>query len=200
MSRRLLGLEVHLDERVYRPAEDSLLLADTLEPPSHGLALDVGTGTGLAALRLASEGASVVATDVNPVACRLAGRNARANGLDVRPVVTDVADGIEARFEAIACNPPYLPAGADNRGPLWRALEGGPDGTEVAGRFLDEAGRLLTPDGQAWLLVSDRQPLDGLRERAEDRGLDWAVREQQSVGRFERLQVVGLRREDGDHR
>lgn len=198
-----MGFEVHLDEHVYRPAEDSLMLASTLEPPGEGPALDVGTGTGLAALRLASEGARVLATDVNPRACRLARRNARANGLDVEPVVTDLADGIEARFTAIACNPPYLPADEPREGPLWRALEAGPEGTALARRLIDELPRLLAGEGRAWLLTSSRQPEDELRARAGERGLSWTVRERRGVGRFERLQVVELRHGDeppGRHR
>lgn len=193
-----MGFEVALDEHVYRPAADSLMLATTLEPPSEGPALDVGTGTGLAALQLASEGARVVATDVNPRACRLARRNARANDLTVQPVLTDLADALDARFTAIACNPPYLPAGEPREGPVWRALEAGPEGTALARRFLGELPRLLADEARAWLVTSSHQPEDELQAHAEERGLAWTVQASQSVGRFERLQVVELRRTAGD--
>lgn len=200
MTRELMGLTIHRDEHVYGPAEDSLLLADALEPPGSGLGLDIGTGTGLAALRLAEQGARVLATDVNPRACALARRNAEANELDVHPVVTDLAAGLEARFETVVCNPPYLP-GEDRSGLAWRALEAGREGTDVTERFLADLPELLAPEGRAWLVVSTHQPLDELRELADERGLTWTVRTEQAVGRFEQLRVVELTHvQPGAHR
>lgn len=194
MSRRLLGHVVHLDERVYPPGEDSMLLAGAVQPPDEGPALDVCTGTGLAALRLAERGARVVATDINPVACRLTRRNARANDLPIQPVCTDVVAGVHARFEAVACNPPYLPADTDRRlpGPIGRALEAGPAGTGIAARLVDALPGLLTSSGRAWLLGSSRQDVDALRARARESGLTWHTVEEVGVGRFERLSVVEL--------
>lgn len=192
--RELLGLRVHLDERVYKPAEDSLLLAEHVQAPEDGLALDVGTGTGLAALRLARRGVRTIATDLNPAACRLARRNARENDRPVETVCTDLADGIEARFAAIACNPPYLPTGdTPLEGPIARALEAGPDGTAVSQRFLDRLPALMREDARAWLVVSSHQPLEDLRSRARTRGLEWSMQKEIAVGRFERLKLVELR-------
>jgi release factor glutamine methyltransferase len=200
LTRQLLGLEIHTDDRVYGPAEDSLLLASNVEAPSEGWALDVGTGTGLAALRLAGEGAGVVATDLNPWACRLARRNAISNGRRVHPVVTDLADGLGTRFAAIACNPPYLPAGEDREGLAWRALEAGPEGLGVAQRFVDALPGLLTDRGRAWLVVSSRQHVDELRQQAREQGLSWRRVDEQAVGRFERLGLVELARAMGRDR
>lgn len=195
MTRELAGLTVHLSDRVYRPAEDSLLLAGGLEAPPEGRALDLCTGCGLAALKLAEAGARTVATDVNPHACRLTRRNAAANDLRVHVVRTDLAAGIRARFEAVTCNPPYLPtAEADPvRGTPARALHAGPDGAEVARAALDALPGLLTPEGRAWLVVSSLQPEAELAERARERGLTWTVRETVGVGRLERLSLVELR-------
>lgn len=194
MPRELLGLRIHLDERVYRPAEDSLLLASHVQADDGHRALDVCTGTGLTALILARQGAWTVATDVNPIACSLARRNAHANDLGLASVCTDVAAGIQARFDRIACNPPYLPRGERPiTGPAGRALESGEDGTQVASAFLEALPDLMAREARAWLVVSSRQPLDALQQRARDAGLTWHVDEQQPVGRFERLQVVQLR-------
>lgn len=192
--RELLGLHVHLDEHVYTPGEDSLLLAEHVQAPENGLALDVGTGTGLAALCLARQGARAIATDVNPLACRLARRNARANGLRVETVCTDLADGLEASFDRVACNPPYLPAGEGSplAGYLARALEAGRDGSAVAAALLERLPELLAEDGRAWLVVSSRQPVEELQARADEGGLAWSVVEQVGVGRFERLALVEL--------
>ncbi|MGM0591175.1 MAG: HemK2/MTQ2 family protein methyltransferase, partial [Halobacteriota archaeon] len=63
------GEETH----VYQPAEDSRLLADAAVEYVSGRVLDVGTGSGYVAERVAGETESrVVASDLNPHACRLA--------------------------------------------------------------------------------------------------------------------------------
>lgn len=195
--RELFGLQIHLDPAVYRPAEDSLLLAEAVQPPEQGPALDLCTGTGLAALRLAKQGASTVATDANPRACRLTRRNARENQLPVHAVCTDLAAGLEARFEAIACNPPYLPTDDEQAmDPIERALAGGPRGHEVTRRVLDALPELMQPSARAWLVVSTRQPVDELQAQAREAGLTWTVSGETAAGRFERLQVVELERGD----
>lgn len=198
MSRQLRGFQLEVDDRVYRPAEDSLLLADCLEPPEDAWAVDLCTGAGLAALELARGGARTLATDVNPHACRLARENAHANGLSMGVVRTDLAAGLEHRFEAVACNPPYLPTQPGERvsGPVNRALDGGADGADVARRAIDAFDRLLSRDGRAWLVVSSLQPVADLRERARARGLTWQRIVEEDVGRFEKLAVVHLQRAD----
>lgn len=194
MTRKLLGFQVETDPRVYRPAEDSLLLAEAVDPPQAGPALDVCTGSGLVALALAEVGGRTVATDVNPRACRLARRNARANASPVDAVCTDLAAGLEGEFAAVACNPPYLPTDEAQRvpGPANRALDGGPDGARVTRRFLEALPELLAEAGRAWLLVSSLQPVDELADRARSLGLSWNRVRGASVGRFERLSVVEL--------
>lgn len=195
--RELFGLRLHLDSAVYRPAEDSLLLAEALEPPEDGPALDLCTGTGLAALRLAEHGARTIATDANPRACQLTRRNAHENRRPVHAVCTDLAAGLEARFEAIACNPPYLPTGDEPAvDPIERALAGGPRGDETTRRVLDALPQLMKPDARAWLIVSTRQPVDELEARALEAGLSWSVSEETAAGRFERLMVVEFARGD----
>jgi release factor glutamine methyltransferase len=196
VARELLGLTIHGDERVYGPAEDSMLLASNVTASAEHRALEVCTGTGLAALRLARGGAATVATDVHPVACCLARRNARANDLDLAVVCTDLAAGVSARFDRIACNPPYLPAGGDHLGgPIGRALESGRRGTALTQRFLDRLPDLLAAEGRAWLVVSSRQPVDELEARAGRAGLAWHRVNEVAVGRFETLGLVELRRE-----
>lgn len=193
MPRELLGLTIHRDDQVYGPAEDSLLLASNVTASEGEHALEVCAGTGLAALRLAEAGARTVATDVNPRACRLARRNAQANGLGLDVVCTDLTAGLEGPFDRVACNPPYLPPGSDRMpGPIGRALESGRQGTALARRFLASLPDLLASDGRAWLVVSSRQPVDELEERAAEVGLSWSRVDELAVGRFERLALVEL--------
>lgn len=155
------GLLLHTHHDVYEPAEDSFLLADAARREARarraGRALDVGTGTGLAALAMAREGLRVVATDANPAATELARANAHANHLDIEIVRGDLATALRGPFDLVTMNPPYLPPEPDAAaGHYERALTGGPTGAETALRLLDDLPRLLAPDGAALLLTSTR--------------------------------------------
>ena len=113
-----MGYQV--DRRVYEPAEDSRLLCATLEkavvrfPELRGCVLELGTGSGIVALMLASLGATVTATDLNPHAVALARSNAREQDLTIEFLQGDLFEPVgDRRFDAIVCNPPYLPPGGD---------------------------------------------------------------------------------------
>ena len=155
------------DPQVYAPAEDSWLLAGTLEvqyrqattgSPLRGAVLEIGSGSGVVALTLARAGARVTATDLNPAALALAWRNAAANGLTVELLAGNMFEPIAGRrFDAVVCNPPYLPPGEAYDDPaLARAVEGGPTGAEFSARLLAAAPAHLRPGGAVWLLRSSR--------------------------------------------
>jgi release factor glutamine methyltransferase len=178
-------------ETVYRPAEDSALLAAAaVETVSAGdLAFEVGVGSGWVAERVAAEtGARVVGDDGSAEACAEAAARGvevvRANPLD------PVADGA---VDVALCNPPYLPTPpeAEWDDPMEAALSGGPDGRRVVDPFLDDVGRVLAPDGHALLLVSTLTGLDAVEARAAASGLEAAVVTEESFP-YERLVVLRL--------
>lgn len=161
------GLTLARDPQVYEPAEDSWLLATALEAhyrqatagrTLRGAVLEVGTGSGVVALTLARAGGQVTATDLNPAAVALARRNAAANGLTVELLEGDMFEPVAGRdFNAIVCNPPYLPPGEAYDSPaLARAVEGGPTGAEFSARLLADAPAHLRRGGAVWLLRSSR--------------------------------------------
>ena len=169
-----MGCQV--DRRVYEPAEDSRLLCATLEkavvrfPELRGCVLELGTGSGIVALMLASLGATVTATDLNPHAVALARSNAREQDLTIEFLQGHLFEPVgDRRFDAIVCNPPYLPPGGDYDD-RWLALavEGGPSGIEFTQRLLVDAPRNLHPGGGVWLVFSSlagRLPAGWERER-----------------------------------
>lgn len=172
---------------VYPPREDTLLLLPFAMVGPGTLFLEVGAGSGLAALTAARRGARVVATDLNPHALRELRRRARAEGVDLSVVRTDLARGL-GRFERVLANPPYLPTRPEERDPnRWHnlALDGGPDGSQVTARIVAEFDQHLTAEGEAFLVVSslenaaslDRirggwQALGGTVEVADSRTLE----------------------------
>jgi len=176
-------------ETVYQPAEDSRLLAETVVEQIDGdvRVLDVGTGSGYVAARLREEtGAAVVGSDLNPEACR----QARDAGVPV--VRADMFTPFRADvYDVVVCNPPYLPTPPDREWDDWmeRALSGGEDGRAVVDPFLDGVGRVLRPDGEAYLLISTLTGPEAVREFAAERGLDSEIVAEESHP-FEKLLVV----------
>jgi len=136
---------------VYRPAEDSLLLLDSISLGAGERFLEVGTGTGLIALH-AARSARAVATDANREAVRLARANARRNGLPLGVVLTHLMAGLRGPFDVVAFNPPYLEG--PPRDDLDRAWQGGHQGSDVSLRFLVDLERVLSAKGRAYLLLS----------------------------------------------
>jgi len=182
-------------DRVYQPAEDSRLLADTaLEYVDEcALVLDVGTGSGYVAHRLAEEGgAEVVASDLNPHACR------QAREADLSVVRADLLGPFRGgAFDGVVFNPPYLPTDQDREWGDWMepALSGGETGRRVVEPFLADLRRVLAPDGEAFLLVSSLTGVDAVRDHARANGLTTAEAASESHS-FERLVVLHLRPSD----
>lgn len=182
-----------VETEVYQPAEDSHLLADAaVDDGVDGLVVEVGTGSGYVAERVAAEtGASVVATDVNPHACAQA-RERTAHGVQV--VRANLLDPFRAgSVDAVLFNPPYLPADAAAARDDWMevALTGGDDGRAVVDPFLDDVGRVLAPDGAVYLLVSSLTGVDEVVDHAAANGFSAVALRDESFP-FETLTVLKL--------
>ncbi|UTM47191.1 methyltransferase [Glutamicibacter mysorens] len=163
-----LGTRIHPACGVFAPTRNEYLdLVAEAPLPScvdHPIVFDIGTGTGVLAAILARRGAGeVIATDLNPRAVQCAQENMQRLGLAerVHVVMADLWPEGNRRADLIVCNPPWIP------GRPTSALELGiydPEST-VLNRFLDELPDHLTPEGEAWLLLSDLAEHLGLRSR-----------------------------------
>lgn len=166
------GLSIHIEPGVYVPRPHTELLAIAaagLMPPG-GLAVDLCTGSGAIAAVLTSSGqaARSIATDIEPTAVGCA----RRNGVDAHLGDLDepLPAGLAGAVDVVTACPPYVPdadlhlLARDVRAhePL-RALAGGPDGLDVAGRCVAAAARLLRPGGSVLIEIGGRQaqPLIG---------------------------------------
>lgn len=180
-----------VETAVYQPAEDSALLADAAveSVTVDDLVLDVGTGSGFVGATLREEtGARVVGSDLNPIACR----RAASRGIETvrADLVSPFRNGV---FDVVTFNPPYLPADdrIDDQDWMEVALAGGETGRAVVEPFLDDVGRVLTPDGVVYLLVSSLTGIDAVVERAGKRGFSSVVVSETSFP-FETLVVLKL--------
>jgi len=141
-------LQLEVAPTVYEPAEDSFLLA-TYASSLVGRILDVGTGTGIAALAAASasEMNEVIGVDINPAAVECAKKNAQANKLkNCEFFVSDLFGSVSGSFDAIIFNPPYLPTTREERFKLDSenaAYDGGKSGLEVFYRFSEDAPKFI---------------------------------------------------------
>ncbi|MFF0483169.1 HemK2/MTQ2 family protein methyltransferase [Streptomyces sp. NPDC004435] len=139
--------------RVYRPQEDTHLLAAALAREEVGPltdVLEIGTGTGALALHAARRGAATVtAVDVSWPAVVTARMNALFHRLPLRVLHGDFAERTHGRrFDLIVTNPPYVPApGARLPRGAERAWDAGADGRLVIDRICEAAGALLRPGG-----------------------------------------------------
>ncbi|GAB3684474.1 class I SAM-dependent methyltransferase [Salinarchaeum chitinilyticum] len=178
-------------EAVYQPAEDSHLLATAAADhvDATDVVVDVGTGSGYVGAHVAAEaGASVIGTDLNPMACR----QARDRGLEavraslLEPFAADAVD-------VVVCNPPYLPTDPDDERSDWMevALSGGQSGLKVIEPLLADVGRVLRPDGCVLLLVSSLTGVDDVVALASDAGFSAAAVAEDSFP-FETLTVLKL--------
>jgi release factor glutamine methyltransferase len=146
---------------VFRPRPDSWMLARHLcaqvRPGAH--VLDLCTGSGAIAVAAARCGAGpVTAIDVSRRSVATVRINARLNGVRVRALRGDLFAPVAGeRFDAIASNPPYLPAQDDAlpaHGPA-RAIDAGADGRVLLDRICARAAEHLRPGGVVMLVHSD---------------------------------------------
>ena len=165
---------------VYPPREDSFLLVPFAAVASGTSLIEVGAGSGLAALEAARRGARVVATDRNPEALRQLRARALAERLDLSVVRTNLAAGL-GRFDRLLANPPYLPTRPEERDPdRWTniALDGGLDGCRVLARLVHDLPDHLAPGGAAYVVGSSLQAgraLAAIVAEWKDRGGDQEV-------------------------
>jgi precorrin-6B methylase 2 len=128
---------------------------------------DVGTGTGVLAMLLATRGLNVVASDTNEAARDCALDNATRLGLSsqIQVVAEDLIPS--GQFDLLVCNPPWLPGHAS--GPLEAAVYD--PGHQMLKGFLKAATGHLKPGGQAWLILSDLA--EHLQLRSRQQLLQW---------------------------
>ncbi|XVH31893.1 HemK2/MTQ2 family protein methyltransferase [Haloferacaceae archaeon DSL9] len=190
-SKQRLADRRGIETRVYQPAEDSALLAEAAaaDLDDASLVLEVGSGSGWVSATVADEtGARVIGCDLNPHAAR----QTRERGIEA--VRSDLTDGFRTgAFDAVLFNPPYLPTDPNNEWDDWmeQALSGGETGRRLIEPFLADVGRVLAPDGAAYLLVSSLTGFDEVLELAAASGFATETVLEESYP-FETLSIVRL--------
>jgi release factor glutamine methyltransferase len=106
------GIYLEIPPQVFHPgfffSTKLLLRYISKEHLSHKTFLELGAGSGLLSIYAAKNGASVVATDINPVSIGCVNLNAEENAVEVKTILSDVFDNVSPQnFDYILINPPY---------------------------------------------------------------------------------------------
>lgn len=165
----LNGERIHPHYGVFSPVRGEYLELVAQAPlPSHELAFDIGTGTGVLAAILARRGVKrVVATDTQPRALVCAQDNVERLGITRQVTLLQADLYPPGQAPLIVCNPPWLPGRPSSV--LEQAVYD-PDSRMLKG-FLDGLSAHLAPGGEGWLILSDFAEHLGLRSRQDLLGM-----------------------------
>lgn len=189
-------LVLSYDDRVLSPrpwtTAQSYWAADLLRDAPAGPVLELCAGVGhIGLLAVAGTPRGLVLVDLNEAACEFARANAdraRPDGsAEVRCGRVDEVLAPDERFAGVIADPPWVPSAATGRFPEdpLLAIDGGPDGMDIAWACIDvAAGHLLE---RGWLLIQL-----GTKEQAD------AVHARLTSSPERRLKVVEIR-EYGEH-
>jgi release factor glutamine methyltransferase len=165
-------LTLDVDERVLIPRQETEILVECiLDRKQHGVAIDVGTGSGAIALALATEGhfTRVIATDVSREALEVAGSNVARLSSALRAPVELRHGSLLApvrgeRATVLAANPPYIAHDEASMLPEsvrdWEppiALFSPRNGMAVIASIIREGADVLAPDGLLALEIDARR-------------------------------------------
>jgi release factor glutamine methyltransferase len=181
------GIALSTDPRALIPRPETELLVDLVvasivdrlisAPRPAGTpalrVIDVGTGAGTIVIALAVElrkrrietDVSLIATDASPDALQLARENAVGHGVAdrIQFELGDLVPWDATLFEIVAANLPYIPSGELPGLPIaasfepQMALDGGADGLDLVRRLIEQLGRVLRPEGAAFLEIGADQ-------------------------------------------
>lgn len=173
-------LEIAYDESVLVPrpwtVAQSRWAEQLMATAPAGPVLEICAGVGHIGLLAARDrGRRLVLVDADRHACELAARNAERVDLEVEIRCGRFEEVLDAGelFAVVIADPPWVPS-PDVAGfpedPVW-AIDGGPDGLDIARACVDVIGDHLAPGGAAVLQLGTAEQVDRLDGTVAGAGL-----------------------------
>ncbi|SNT29971.1 HemK2/MTQ2 family protein methyltransferase [Rhodococcoides kyotonense] len=178
---------ISVDDGVYAPQEDSFLLCSeivSLDILPGARVLDLCTGSGIAAIEAARNGArEVFAYDISERAVACAEANSAANGTTVNVCLGTLDDALHrGPFDVVVSNPPYVPSRNEPVGMgLNRAWDAGDRGRTVLDLLCASMPALLALGGTAVFVQSELADVDESLRQLRSAGLDAEVVRRQTI-------------------
>jgi release factor glutamine methyltransferase len=162
------GLRIAVETGVFVPRRRTEFLVEQAAAlaGSGAVVVDLCCGTGAvgAALAAAVPGIDLHAADVDPAAVRCARRNLPGVPVHEGDLVDALPDRLRGRVDVLVANVPYVPSAAIALMPPEArdheprvALDGGPDGLDLARRVVSAATEWLAPGGSVLFETSGAQ-------------------------------------------
>ncbi len=163
--KEVSGIKLLIKANVYSPGTDTYLLANTIKINPGDTALDLCTGTGVIAIKMALLGAeSILGIDLNPKAVENANENkklAQLNNITFRQ--GNMFEGVDGKFDVITINPPYTDQKPCNEIEVCFFDEG----HKYVKNFFKKLRQHLNPGGKAYIAWSNIGPMDLLPQLAQ---------------------------------
>jgi len=182
-------------EEVYKPAEDSFLLAEHMNTRVGDHVLDMGTGVGILGIVAASQADEVVAVDISPYAVHCAKENAKLNHMTDKILFVQgnmfAPINREKKFDMILFNAPYLPSEpTETCGWLQKAWNGGSSGRTIIQGFIHTVPLHLKPNGRVFLVISSITGVEETLRNFEKSGMRARIVAEQPLPFFETLFLI----------
>lgn len=177
-NREFYGLNFAITPDVLTPRVETEQMVEWViaDAPKNARCIDIGTGSGAIAVAIVKHRPDIEmwATDVTDEALAVAKRNIKAHSVEVKLLKSDLFERVDAKFDVVATNLPYLQDDADLMPEVQKepavALHGGKDGLTLYRRFLKQLPAHLKPDGKLYTECDPWQQAD-LAETAAEQGL-----------------------------
>jgi release factor glutamine methyltransferase len=178
---------------VYKPADDTFLLLENLQVKMRDRVLEIGTGTGIIAIKASMKSRMVVATDINPYAIECATKNIIANkSFNIELRQGNLFEPVKGeKFDLILFNTPYLPTDDEEKinDELNAAWDGGVDGRLLIDQFIEGLPHYLKQGGRAQMVQSTLSDLNMTLKKLEEMGFQVSVTARKK-GFFEEILVI----------